>query len=44
MPLGHLERATVEVAAEVRCDGRPMFVPQDEFSAWAWMPLGSGAM
>ena len=39
--LGLLERATVEVAAEVRCDGRPMFVPQDEFCAWAWMPLGS---
>ena len=39
--LGLLERATVEVAAEVGCDGRPMFVPQDEFCAWAWMPLGS---
>ncbi len=39
--LGLLERATVELAAEVRCDGRPMFVPQDEFCAWAWMPLGS---
>jgi DNA-binding PucR family transcriptional regulator len=39
--LGLLERATAEVAAEARCDGRPMFVPQDEFSAWAWMPLGA---
>jgi hypothetical protein len=28
------------MAAGVRCDGRPMFVPQDEFSAWAWLPLG----
>jgi len=39
--LGLLERATAEVAAEANCDGRPMFVPQDEFSAWAWMPLGA---
>ncbi len=39
--LGLLERATAEAAAEAHCDGRPMFVPQDEFSAWAWMPLGS---
>ncbi len=21
--------------------GRPIFVPQDEFSAWAWLPLGA---
>ncbi len=39
--LGLLERATAEAAAEAHCDGRPMFVPQDEFSAWAWMPLGA---
>jgi DNA-binding PucR family transcriptional regulator len=39
--IGRLERATAEVAAEARCDGRPMFVPQDEFSAWAWLPLGA---
>ena len=39
--LGLLERATAEVAAEAHCDGRPMFVPQDEFCAWAWMPLGA---
>ena len=39
--LGLLERATGEVAAEAGCDGRPMFVPQDEFGAWAWLPLGS---
>ena len=35
-----LERATAEVAAEARCDGRPIFVPQDECCAWAWLPLG----
>ena len=39
--LAALERATGEVAAEAGCDGRPMFVPQDEFGAWAWLPLGS---
>jgi DNA-binding PucR family transcriptional regulator len=39
--LAVLERATGEVAAEAGCDGRPMFVPQDEFGAWAWLPLGS---
>jgi len=39
--LGLLERAVAEVAAEVHCDGRPIFVPQDEFSAWAWVPLGA---
>jgi PucR C-terminal helix-turn-helix domain len=25
---------------DARSDGRPMFIPQDEFSAWAWLPLG----
>jgi DNA-binding PucR family transcriptional regulator len=39
--LAALERATGEVAAEAGCDERPMFVPQDEFGAWAWLPLGS---
>jgi len=39
--LGLLERATAEVAAEAHCDGRPMFIPQDEFCAWAWLPLGA---
>jgi hypothetical protein len=38
--LGLLERATGEVAAQAHCDGRLMFVPQDESSAWAWLPLG----
>ena len=37
--LGLLERATGEVAAQAGCDGRLMFVPQDESSAWAWLPL-----
>ena len=38
--IGRLEHATAEMAAGARCDGRPMFIPQDEFSAWAWLPLG----
>ena len=38
--IGRLERATTELAAGARSDGRPMFVPQDEFSAWAWLPVG----
>jgi PucR C-terminal helix-turn-helix domain/GGDEF-like domain len=39
--LSLLERATAEMAIETHCDGRPIFVPQDEFSAWAWLPLGA---
>ena len=39
--LGLLERAIAEMAAEARCDGRPLFVPRDEFCAWAWLPLGA---
>ena len=38
--IGRLEHATTEMAAGAHCDGRPMFIPQDEFSAWAWLPLG----
>jgi DNA-binding PucR family transcriptional regulator len=38
--LGRLDRAIAEMAAEARCEGRPLFVPQDESSAWAWLPLG----
>src|SRR6266700_4003259 len=39
--LGRLEHATAQVAADAHCDGRPIFVPQDESSAWAWLPLGA---
>ena len=38
--IGRLEHATSEVAAGAHCGGRPMFIPQDEFSAWVWLPLG----
>ncbi|MGD0688130.1 MAG: helix-turn-helix domain-containing protein, partial [Streptosporangiaceae bacterium] len=39
--LGRLEHVTAEVAAEAHCEGRPIFIPQDELSAWAWLPLGA---
>jgi hypothetical protein len=39
--LARLEQATVEVARRAQCQGRPIFLPQDESSAWAWLPLGA---
>lgn len=39
--LGRLEQATAEVARQAGCAGRPMFLPQDESCAWAWLPLGA---
>src|SRR5256884_8995634 len=39
--LGRLEHVIAEIAAETHCEGRPIFIPQDEFSAWAWLPLGA---
>jgi hypothetical protein len=35
-----LERAVGHVAAQTGCGGDPIFVPRDESSAWAWLPLG----
>ena len=35
-----LERAIGHVAAQADCHGDPVFVPRDESSAWAWLPLG----
>jgi DNA-binding PucR family transcriptional regulator len=35
-----LERAIGHVAAQTACGGDPIFVPRDESSAWAWLPLG----
>jgi DNA-binding PucR family transcriptional regulator len=40
--LARLERATAEVAGEAGGTGRPIFLPQDESCAWAWLPLGTG--
>jgi len=39
--LARLEQATADVAARADCQGRPIFLPQDESSAWAWPPLGT---
>jgi DNA-binding PucR family transcriptional regulator len=39
--LARLERATIELADQTQCQGRPIFLPQDESSAWAWLPLGA---
>jgi hypothetical protein len=35
-----LERAVSQVAGKAACSGDPVFLPRDEASAWAWLPLG----
>jgi PucR C-terminal helix-turn-helix domain/GGDEF-like domain len=35
-----LEHAIVHVAGKAACAGEPVFLPRDERSAWAWLPLG----
>ena len=35
-----LERAVGQVAGQAGCHGDPVFLPRDESSAWAWLPLG----
>jgi DNA-binding PucR family transcriptional regulator len=39
--LARLEDATGELARRAECEGRPIFLPQDECSAWSWLPLGA---
>ncbi len=39
--LARLEQATAAVARQAECQGRPIFLPQDESCAWAWLPLGA---
>jgi hypothetical protein len=39
--LARLEHATGELARRTGCEGSPVFLPQDECSAWAWLPLGA---
>ncbi|MFF3585502.1 PucR family transcriptional regulator [Streptomyces mirabilis] len=34
-------RITAKIAKELGCNARPLFVPRDEVSSWAWLPLGS---
>lgn len=38
--LTRLERASVGLARRAGCEGRPLFVPQDESTAWVWFPAG----
>jgi len=38
--LTRLERAVGEVAVQAASAGDPVFLPRDESSAWAWLPLG----
>jgi PucR C-terminal helix-turn-helix domain/GGDEF-like domain len=35
-----LEHAISHVAGKAGCFGDPVFLPRDEASAWAWLPLG----
>ena len=35
-----LEHAIGPVAAQAGCRGDPVFLPRDESTAWAWLPLG----
>ncbi len=35
-----LEYAIGHVAEKMACSGDPLFLPRDESSAWAWLPLG----
>src|SRR5580693_2990 len=39
--LNRLDRAVREVAGTAACSGDPLFLPRDETSAWAWLPLGT---
>jgi hypothetical protein len=38
--ISRLEHAISQVAAQTGCVGEPVFLPYDESSAWAWLPLG----
>jgi DNA-binding PucR family transcriptional regulator len=38
--LTRLEHAISQVAGKAACSGEPVFLPRDESSAWAWLPLG----
>ena len=39
--LSRLEHGAGEVCGLIGGEGRPLFLPQDQSSAWAWVPLGS---
>jgi DNA-binding PucR family transcriptional regulator len=39
--ISRLEQAIGHVAGKAACPGDPVFLPRDESSAWAWLPLGT---
>jgi DNA-binding PucR family transcriptional regulator len=39
--INRLERAISYVAGRAACDSDPLFLPRDESSGWAWLPLGT---
>lgn len=41
--LARLETVAIDLAKRVECPGRPLFVPCDESSAWAWLPFEEDA-
>ena len=38
--LSPLERFVISLGERVSCPARPLFVPCDDSSAWAWLPIG----
>ena len=38
--LSPLERFVIRLGERVSCPARPLFVPCDDSSAWAWLPIG----
>ena len=38
--ISRLEHAVSHVAGKAACAGEPVFLPRDERTAWAWLPLG----
>jgi hypothetical protein len=38
--ISRLEQAVGHVAGKAVCPGDPVFMPRDESSAWAWLPMG----
>ena len=38
--LARIERLVMAAAQALACPGRPLLVPRDEASVWAWLPLG----
>jgi len=39
--LALLDRITNEIARELDCPAKPLFVPRDAVLSWAWLPFGS---